>query len=38
MRYQIARPLVKHLIFLREMKKKLDVVKTGVDRDGRMRT
>ncbi len=36
--YLVARPIVNHLIAMREIAKKIDFLKTGVDRDGRIRT
>jgi len=34
----VARPIVNHLLTMREIAKKIDFLKTGVDRDGRIRT
>jgi DNA polymerase-1 len=36
--YLVARPIVNHLLAMRELAKKIDFLKTGVDRDGRIRT
>lgn len=36
--YFIARPIISHLIALREIAKKIGVLTTEIDRDGRMRT
>jgi DNA polymerase-1 len=36
--YLVARPIVNHLLLMRELAKKIDFLKTGVDRDGRIRT
>lgn len=36
--YPVARPIVNHLLVMREIAKKIDFLKTGVDRDGRIRT
>ena len=36
--YFIARPIVAHLILLRELAKKIGVLRTEIDPDGRMRT
>lgn len=36
--YLIARPIVRHISLMRELQKKIDVLKTEIDRDGRMRT
>jgi len=36
--YLVARPIVNHLLTMREIAKKIDFLKTGVDRDGRIRT
>jgi DNA polymerase I len=36
--YFIAKPIVDHIILLRELMKKIGVLKTEIDKDGRMRT
>lgn len=36
--YLIARPIVKHLTTMRELQKKIDVLKQEIDPDGRIRT
>lgn len=36
--FLIARPIVAHLTAMREMQKKIDFLKTGIDPDGRART
>lgn len=36
--YLIARPIIAHLILLRELAKKIDVLRTEIDPDGRFRT
>lgn len=36
--YTIAQPVTMHIRALREIKKKIDFLKTGIDPDGRMRT
>lgn len=36
--YTIARPIVNHLIAMRELQKKIGVLKTEIDPDGRIRT
>lgn len=36
--YLVARPIVNHLLVMRELQKKIDFLKTGVDPDGRIRT
>lgn len=36
--YLIARPIIAHLILLRELTKKVDVLRTEIDPDGRFRT
>src|SRR5260370_5327043 len=36
--FLVARPIVNHLLTMRELQKKIDFLKTGVDRDGRIRT
>lgn len=36
--YFLARPLISHILGLRDIAKKISVLKTDVDRDGRMRT
>lgn len=37
-RYQIAKPIVRHLIILRELTKKLQVIRSAIDSDKRYRT
>lgn len=36
--YLIARPIVRHLTAMRDIQKKIDFLKTGIDPDGRIRT
>ncbi|HEX4919829.1 MAG TPA: DNA polymerase [Candidatus Bathyarchaeia archaeon] len=36
--YFLAQPLVSHILGLRDVEKKIGVLKTGIDSDGRMRT
>jgi len=36
--FLVARPIVNHLLTMRELQKKIDFLKTGVDPDGRIRT
>lgn len=36
--YLVAKPIVAHLIAMREMQKRIDFLKTGIDKDGRVRT
>ncbi len=36
--FLVARPIVNHLLTMREIQKKIDFLKTGVDPDGRIRT
>jgi DNA polymerase-1 len=36
--YTVAKPIVAHIIALREISKKIDALQMGVDHDGRMRT
>lgn len=36
--FTLAKPLVAHIILMRELQKKIDVLKTEIDHDGRMRT
>jgi DNA polymerase-1 len=36
--YLIAKPIVAHLMAMRDLAKKISVLKTGIDPDGRMRT
>lgn len=36
--YLVARPLVRHLMTMRDLKKKIEVLKTDIDPDGRIRT
>lgn len=36
--YLIARPIVRHLLAMRDLGKKITFLKTGIDPDGRMRT
>jgi len=36
--YVVARPIVNRLLVMRELQKKIDFLKTGVDPDGRIRT
>jgi DNA polymerase-1 len=36
--YYIAKPIVERIIFLRDLMKKIGVLKTEIDKDGRMRT
>jgi len=36
--FLVARPIVNHLLTMREIQKKIDFLKTGVDHDGRIRT
>jgi len=36
--FLVARPIVNHLLTMREIQKKIDFLKTGVDLDGRIRT
>src|SRR5882724_11369357 len=36
--YLIARPIVNHLTAMRDLQKKIDFLKTGIDYDGRIRT
>lgn len=36
--YLVARPIVNHLLAMRELQKKIDFLKTKVDSDGRIRT
>jgi DNA polymerase-1 len=36
--YLIARPIVRHLTTMRDIQKKIDFLKTGIDPDGRIRT
>jgi len=36
--FLVARPIVNHLLTMRELAKKIDFLKTGVDPDGRIRT
>src|SRR6267154_5019120 len=36
--FLVARPIVNHLLTMRELQKKIDFLRTGVDPDGRIRT
>jgi DNA polymerase-1 len=36
--YMVARPIVEHLLAMRALAKKISVLKTDIDRDGRIRT
>lgn len=36
--YLVARPIVNHLMAMRELQKRIDFLKTGIDPDGRIRT
>src|SRR5262249_14971349 len=36
--YFLAQPIVSHILGLRDIEKKIGVLKTGIDSDGRMRT
>jgi len=36
--FLVARPIVNHLLVMRELQKKIDFLRTGVDQDGRIRT
>ncbi len=36
--YMVAKPIVAHLLAMRELQKRIDFLKTGVDPDGRVRT
>jgi len=36
--YLVARPIISHLIAMRELQKRIDFLKTGIDSDGRIRT
>lgn len=36
--YLVARPIVRHIQAMRDAKKKIDFLRTGIDPDGRMRT
>lgn len=36
--YTVARPIVAHMLAMRDLAKKISVLKTEIDRDGRMRT
>jgi len=36
--FLVARPIVNHLLTMREIQKKIDFLRTGVDHDGRIRT
>jgi DNA polymerase I-like protein with 3'-5' exonuclease and polymerase domains len=36
--YFVARPIIEHIVLLRELGKKIGVLKTDIDPDGRMRT
>lgn len=38
MEYFYAEPIVRHILTIRDLKKKLGVLKTGIDGDGRIRT
>jgi DNA polymerase I len=36
--YQIARPIIDYMTEMRDLKKRIEVLETGIDADGRMRT
>lgn len=36
--YLVARPIISHLIAMRELQKRIDFLRTGIDPDGRIRT
>ena len=36
--YFVAKPIVSHIIAMRDLQKKIDVLKTEIDKDGRIRT
>ena len=36
--YSIARTIIEYMTYMRDIKKRLEVIKTAIDSDGRMRT